>query len=120
MSDSEISSGFICGETKSMYLCCFGIVPYLQTLLENKVKNGPFVTFDESLNRQLAKKQLDIHVRFWDHNSVESRSYIDSQQVETKKRLKSEKRKPVELEVEAIRKKQKQLENDIASLSSDV
>ena len=31
--------------------------------------------FDELLNRQLARKQLEIHVRFWDHNSVESRYY---------------------------------------------
>ena len=77
--DSEIANGFTCGETKSMYLCCFGIAPYLQTLLENKVKNGPFVMlFDESLNRQLAKKQLDFHVRFWDHNLVESKYYTSA------------------------------------------
>ena len=74
--DSQIAKSISCGETKSMYISCYGISPYLQSLLENKVKNKPFVMlFDESLNRQLQKKQLDIHLRFWDNDCVQSRYY---------------------------------------------
>lgn len=74
--DSAIAKNMSCGETKSMYISCFGIAPYFQSLLENKVKDKPFVmAFDESLNTYLQKKQLDILLRFWEHDRVESRYY---------------------------------------------
>lgn len=74
--DSVIASNITCGETKSMYLSCYGIAPYYTQMLENKLRNGPFVLlFDESLNRHMQKKQLDIHVRFWEDNNVNSRYY---------------------------------------------
>lgn len=77
--DSAIAKSFSCGETKSMYIACYGISPYIQLLLENKVKNQPYVMlFDESLNVQLQKKQLDIHLRFWDNNAVQSIYYTSA------------------------------------------
>ena len=67
-----------CGETKSMYMSCFGIAPYLQDSLLSKLKKQPFVlSFDETLNRDLQKKQLDIILRHWDNNTVSS-SYFTS------------------------------------------
>ena len=44
--------------------------------MENKVKDKLFVmAFDESLDTYLQKKQLDILLRFWEHDHVESRYY---------------------------------------------
>lgn len=74
--DSSIANKFTCGETKSMQLTCFGIATHFSALLENKVINEPFVMlFDESLNKELKKKQLDLLIRYWNNNTVESRYY---------------------------------------------
>ena len=41
--------------------------------------SGPFVImFDESFNCATKKKQLDLHVRYWDDGQVHSR-YLGSQ-----------------------------------------
>jgi hypothetical protein len=72
-SDSEIVKSMSLAQTKSVYLACYGIASYLNSLLENKVKGTEYVLlFDEPLNRELQKKQLDIWVRFWDHNCASS------------------------------------------------
>ena len=56
--DSNIARTMSCAETKSMYMTCFGLAPYFSLLLEKKLKNQPFVLmFDESLNREIQKKQ---------------------------------------------------------------
>ncbi|KAJ8048466.1 hypothetical protein HOLleu_00792 [Holothuria leucospilota] len=74
--DSEIAKSMTFGETKSMYMACFGLAPYFSKLLEKKAKEQPFVLlFDESLNRELQKEQLDIHLRVWDDNKVSTRYY---------------------------------------------
>jgi len=74
--DSEIAKGFTCGETKTMYKCIFGIAPYFKMLLERNILGEPYVSlFDESLNQELQKKQLDIFVRHWEDNKVLSRYY---------------------------------------------
>ncbi|KAJ8050248.1 hypothetical protein HOLleu_03380 [Holothuria leucospilota] len=74
--DSEIAKSMTFGETKSMYMACFGLAPYFSKLLEKKAKEQPFVLlFDESLNRELQKKQLDIHFCVWDDNKVSTRYY---------------------------------------------
>ena len=76
---NAIAEKFSCGETKSMYLSCYGLAPYFLSLMENKVKQNEYVMlFDESLNKNLQKKQLDIHLRFWQEGEVHSR-YYDSQ-----------------------------------------
>lgn len=74
--DSDIAKSMTFGETKAMYLTCFGIAPYFSQLLEKKAKDQPYVLlFDESLNRELQKKQMDILIRIWDDNRVSSRYY---------------------------------------------
>ncbi|KAJ8043576.1 hypothetical protein HOLleu_10739 [Holothuria leucospilota] len=74
--DSEIAKSMTFGETKSMYMACFGLAPYFSKLLEKKAKEQPFVLlFNESLNRELQKKQLDIHLLVWDDNKVSTRYY---------------------------------------------
>ena len=51
------------------YIVSFGLGPHFMELLKDKVKtveDGFVLLFDESLNRELNKKQMDMHVRFWD------------------------------------------------------
>lgn len=77
--DSVIASKFSCGNDKAVYLTTFGIAPHFSSLLLAKVKSATdyILLFDESLNRPLQAKQLDVHVRFWDGDFVMSR-YLDS------------------------------------------
>ncbi|KAF3854298.1 hypothetical protein F7725_022353 [Dissostichus mawsoni] len=42
-----------------------------------KKESGYVLLFDESLNREMKKSQLDIHIRFWNDNQVNSR-YLTS------------------------------------------
>jgi hypothetical protein len=58
--DSNLAKTMSCGETKSMYLSCFGIAPYFKSLVEKTAKTNPYIVmFDESLNKELQKKQID-------------------------------------------------------------
>ena len=70
--DSAIARNFKCGETKSRYLATFGIAPYFSEALKKRVKDEDtyVLLFDESLNKELKLKKLDIHVRYW--NTVEN------------------------------------------------
>ena len=69
---------FSCGYTKSSYLISFGVVPHLKSILIEEIKGEPFsLMFDESLNKSLTQKQLDIHLRYWNGGVVQSR-YFDS------------------------------------------
>ena len=78
---STIAKNFSCGEAKTGYLVKFGIAPYVKDELIESVSNEPYVIlFDESLNKAIKSKQLDIHIRFWNktHHKVES-YYFTSQ-----------------------------------------
>jgi hypothetical protein len=71
--DSAIAKSMSLGATKTMYLSCFGVAPYLRNLLVDKVKNESFIMmFDETLNRELQKKQMDYVLRFWSGPTVQS------------------------------------------------
>ena len=74
--DSEIAQRASCGETKCTYLCHFGVAPYFKSLLVKKLTQEPIVVlFDESLNEEQQLKQMDILVRFWNHDHVVSRYF---------------------------------------------
>lgn len=67
-----------------MYLVTFGLGPYLEHCLldmvqQSNVKNI-VILFDESHNKSLEKKQVDVHFRFWDYtkNSVVTK-YLTSE-----------------------------------------
>ena len=63
----ETAQKFSMGETKSMYVNVHGIAPYLQSLQQNHVKKSEYVLlFDETLNQDLQKIQMDILIRNWD------------------------------------------------------
>ncbi|XP_073721650.1 uncharacterized protein [Misgurnus anguillicaudatus] len=78
--DSDIAKTFTCGKDKTGYIMRFGLAPFFkQQLVDTINKAGSFVfMFDESLNQSTKKKQLDVHVRFWDDDCVQSR-YLGSQ-----------------------------------------
>jgi hypothetical protein len=78
--DSDIAKQYKCGEKKSAYLAVFGIAPCFLSMMKNKIKNSSqyVLLFDESLNHNLQKKQLDIHVRFGDNDTVSSQ-YLTSE-----------------------------------------
>ena len=70
--DSSIAKAFQCGESKTKYLTVFGIAPYFMNELKKRVKDQDayVLLFDESLNKELKQKQLDIHVRYWNGDEV--------------------------------------------------
>ncbi|KAK0067710.1 hypothetical protein Bpfe_002551, partial [Biomphalaria pfeifferi] len=76
--DSNIAKKMSCGKDKISYLVSFGLGPYFQDLLKVKLKtvnDGFVLLYDESLNRELNKKQMDMHVRYWDTDKVVTRYY---------------------------------------------
>lgn len=78
--DSSIAKNFSCGERKAAYIAVYGIADYFAISLKKNVK-GPFVVmFDESLNKKLQEKQMDLVLRFWSDelHRVETR-YFTSQ-----------------------------------------
>ena len=65
--DSAIARKMSLGESKCRYITAFGLGPYFMDLMKRTIKKEEkyVLLFDESLNQQLQKKQLDIHGRFW-------------------------------------------------------
>ena len=68
--DSRIASQFSCGEKKCAYLICFGLAPHFKQFLKDVVKKEEayVLLFDESLNSVCQSKQMDIHIRSWNHD----------------------------------------------------
>ncbi|XP_077484032.1 uncharacterized protein LOC144094048 [Amblyomma americanum] len=66
--DSEIAKAFSCGEKKCAYVLYHGLRLYFLSCLQHEIEQcGSYVVlFDESLNDYLQRKQMDIHVRYWD------------------------------------------------------
>ena len=67
--DSVIAKSFTCGEKKCEYvvcMVCYGLAPFfVQQLTDNiKLLDSFVLLFDESLNKFMQAKQLDIHVRY--------------------------------------------------------
>ncbi|XDV26071.1 hypothetical protein PO909_029869 [Leuciscus waleckii] len=78
--DSDIAKSFTCGKDKTGYIIRFGLAPHFKQELINTInKAGQFVLmFDESLNQSTKTKQLDVHIRFWEDDRVQS-TYLGSQ-----------------------------------------
>ncbi|XP_060934782.1 oocyte zinc finger protein XlCOF7.1-like [Limanda limanda] len=72
--ESDIAKTFTCGKDKSGYITKFGLAPYFkQQLVDGVNKAGQFVLmFDESLNQSTKNKQLNVHVRYWEDDRVQS------------------------------------------------
>lgn len=72
-----VAQTFTCGETKCRYLCQFGIAPYFYGLLKKSARTDSdyVLLFDESLNKKTQSKQMDILIRQWNHDHVQSRYF---------------------------------------------
>ncbi len=78
--DSLIAKQYQCGERKSAYVTSFGIAPYLQNKLKEQILQEKLyvLLFDESMNRKNQEKQLDFHIRFWNHDMMVRSHYFTS------------------------------------------
>lgn len=70
------AQSFSCKPNKMSYLCGYGLGPYFKEKLRKKVEGSDYVLlYDESLNKEMQEKQMDIHVRFWDNGFVKSQYF---------------------------------------------
>ena len=78
--DSRIAATFKCARTKLGYLSTFGIAPAIVEELWKAVSAASHVVimFDESLNSDLQKKQMDIHLKFMDVDGTVKCKYFTS------------------------------------------
>lgn len=67
-----VSNNMTCGASKMSYVTTFGLSPHFSSLLDDRLAKSDSFTllFDESLNEELTKKQMDIHCRFWNGEKV--------------------------------------------------
>ena len=62
---------------RHLILLVLGLFHTFKSLLKEKIKSsdGYVLLFDESLNHELQKRQMDFHVRVWNDDKVETRYY---------------------------------------------
>ncbi len=70
--NSQFAGRFACGEKKCSYVCTYGLAPYFKKLIVKEVSQQPayVMLFDESPNKHLQSKQMDLHVRLRDGPEV--------------------------------------------------
>ena len=75
--DSETAKHFACGKRKAVHLATFRIAPHFLSLSKGKVRDQSkyVLLFHESLNSEMQSKQLDVLVRYWNADKVESRYF---------------------------------------------
>ena len=68
--DSNIARDFAMAKTKMRYTIVFGLAPYFSSQLIETIKDCKHYTvmFDESFNCTLHKQQMDVWIRYFDHN----------------------------------------------------
>ena len=82
--DSRVAKSFQLSKTKCGYFITYGLAPYVKELLMKKIQSSPFfvLSFDESLNIIIQKKQMDLQVRFWDNEKKKCTRYHGSKFVQ--------------------------------------
>ena len=71
--DSNIYCHFSMGANKCSYVIIFGLGPFFQKQLVDRVKRSLFsISFDESLNETVKKQKMDIAVNYWDFSAQKS------------------------------------------------
>ncbi|XP_056262502.1 uncharacterized protein LOC130188267 isoform X3 [Pseudoliparis swirei] len=75
--DSSLVQSFTCGKDKTTYVATFGLAPYIKKELITEVQqcSAFVIMFDETLNQTTKNKQLDLHVRYWINDHVQSRFF---------------------------------------------
>ena len=76
--DRKISKNFTCGKTKCSYILCHGIATFVKETLLNESKEVPYYTAvsDKSYNKIYKKRQMDLHVHFWDDTDNKVKHFI--------------------------------------------
>lgn len=77
--DSDIAKKFQMKKDKLGYVITYGLGPYFQNQLAKIIRECDIyaVSFDESLNKISQKGQMDLIIRFWRNNEVNTR-YLTS------------------------------------------
>lgn len=77
--DSQIASKLKIHKDKLSYSVTYGLGPHFQKDLANLIRNAKFfsASFDEVLNKVAQKGQMDLVVKFWKDDKVETR-YLNS------------------------------------------
>ena len=72
--DSAIAELYSCGRTKTMYLFKYGHADYFKDQLLSVASSAEcyVVSYGESMNRCTKTNQMDLHIRFWHNNEVQS------------------------------------------------
>ena len=79
--DSAIPEKFSLGKDKVRYMVIYGICPAFKQKLENMINTSPWysVSFDESLNKDQQKCQMDVNIRYRnDETNIAETSYLGS------------------------------------------
>ena len=70
--DSEVAKLFKSKKDKLRYVLVYGVYPTFECILMDRVSESRdlVLMFDESHNKDLKMKQLDVHLRFWQDGQV--------------------------------------------------
>lgn len=75
----QVTKKMAMSERKCAYIAYHGIYPHFKAQFRQKIGDKKYVLlFDESLNNMTQRKQLDVYVRMWQHDTVVSRFYGSS------------------------------------------
>ena len=80
--DSAVPEKFSLGKDKARYMIIYGIAPAFKQKLRSMINTSPWysVSFDESLNKEQQKCQMDVNIRYWnDKRNIAETAYLDSQ-----------------------------------------
>ena len=76
--DSAVPETFSLGKDKARYMIIYGIAPTFKQKLRNMINTSPWysVSFDENLNKEQQKCQMDINIRYWnDKRNIAETAY---------------------------------------------
>ena len=78
--DSAIPGKFCLGKYKAIYIIIYGIYPVFKQKMKSVINSSPWysVSFDESLNKNQQKSQIDVNLRYWNDKKNTAETYLDS------------------------------------------
>ena len=79
--DKAIPDKFSYGKDRARYMIIYGTYPAFKQKLKSIINNSPWhsVSFDESLNKNQKKYQMDVNLRCWnDEKNIAETFYLDS------------------------------------------
>ena len=76
--DSAIPGKLSLGKDKARYMIIYGISPAFKQKLKNMINNFPWysISFDESLNKNQQKYQMDVNLNYWNDEKKYCRNFL--------------------------------------------